>query len=360
MLGRLDRYVAGTVIGAWVAGLVFLVLLSALFDVLLNLFSYLDNAQQAGIGTLEFVVELGSYYAINVPFLFVTIGPFVTVIAGMFAVARLLGANEIVPMLFTGRGIVRVLTPLFAVGVLSAAGMVLCWQYVIPALSGTHDALRCTLEGRAATVDDLVVRLREDGQRVLFCDEYDHGRRRMSGVSVVDEGSSAQDAVVVHARHADWNPETGAWDLVDGERRTVRDVRNQAQLALPGLTPELLWRTSKEDKELAALSFAELADLRELRPARVDFQLAMQTHLTLPLANLILLVLALPFSISFERGRKLERVLFAVVVCGLYFVVDITCHNLARSAYLHPVFAAWLPPIFFGALGIVFFGSIRT
>ena len=82
---------------------------------------------------------------------------------------------------------------------------------------------------------------------------------------------------------------------------------------------------------------------------RRDFDLAFQSHFTFPLANLILLILALPFSLSFERGRRIERVVFAVAVCALYLVVDLTCQNLSRSGGLHPVFASWLPPIVFGA-----------
>ena len=108
------------------------------------------------------------------------------------------------------------------------------------------------------------------------------------------------------------------------------------------------------------MSYTELMDLHRLNPRRRDFVLALHAHITFPIANLILLMLALPFSVSFERGRKLERVLFAVLICAFYLMADLTCQNLGRTGYFHPVFAAWLPPITFGSLGLVFFGSIRT
>ncbi len=362
MAGRMDSYVGKAVYGAYFAGLVFLLMMTIVFDVLINLGRYLDNAQANGVGTFELVGNLIHFYTLNVPFMFVVIGPFVTVIAGMFAVSRLMGANEVVPMLFTGRSMVRVLRPLLFVGCISAGLMVVCWQYVIPQLTETHDQLRCGLEGQEAKIEDLVVRIRDDGSKTLFCDEYDHASRRVTGIAYVDEGSGRQDAILIRATHADWNPETEAWDLTEGTRSTSsrQEQHDQPTLQIPKLTPDLLWRTSKETKELVTMSYTELRDLQMLRPGRRDFVLAFQTHLTFPLANLILLMLALPFSVHFERGRKIERVLFAVLICAVYLIADLTCQNLSRSGYLHPIFAAWLPPIFFGSLGVVFFGSIRT
>jgi lipopolysaccharide export LptBFGC system permease protein LptF len=148
--------------------------------------------------------------------------------------------------------------------------------------------------------------------------------------------------------------------LVDGQRLGPRGISEARWLGMAGLTPELLWRTGKEAREAAGLSYSELLDLRSLRPGRRDFVLAFHSHLTFPIANLILLMLALPFAVHFDRSSRAERVLFAVAVCAAYLVADLTCQTLGRTGDLHPVFAAWLPTIVFGSLGVVFFGSVRT
>lgn len=360
MAGRLDRYVSKAVYGAYAAGLVFLIGLMALLDVLMNLAGYLDSAAERDVGVVSLFVLLAEFYVVNVPFLFVMIAPFVTVIAGMFAVARLMGANEVVPMIFTGRNMLRVLRPLLFVGAMSAGAMVACWQYVIPALTETHERLRSELQGDAITIEDLVVRLREGDERTMFADAYDPHAKRITRLQYINRGSTLADTMVTTARFADWNPESEVWDLTQGEEHGISTVRSVATLDVSLLTPELLSRTSKESKELVTLSYSELRDLQQLAPGRRDFVLAFQHHLTFPLANLILLMLALPFSVHFERGRKIERVLFAVLVCALYLLADLTCQNLSRSGYFHPIFAAWLPPIVFGSLGGVFLGSIKT
>ena len=88
--------------------------------------------------------------------------------------------------------------------------------------------------------------------------------------------------------------------------------------------------------------------------------IAFHYRLTWPLANLVLLLLALPFAVHFERGSKIGRVILAIAICGGYLVVDLTCQNLGRQEYLHPIVASWTPTILFGSLGMVMFGGMRT
>ena len=73
--GRLDRYVSKAVYGAYAAGLLFLLMLTIVFDVLFNLSRYVDTAQQNGVSTFDLVSRLAEFYVINVPFVFVVIGP---------------------------------------------------------------------------------------------------------------------------------------------------------------------------------------------------------------------------------------------------------------------------------------------
>ena len=151
----------------------------------------------------------------------------------------------------------------------------------------------------------------------------------------------------------------GDWRLERGRRITEDSSRRIEWLQAGEVTPDLLWRLGKEGRDTVALSYSELLDLRELRPGRRDLVLAFHSHLTFPLANLILLLLALPFAVQFERGGRTERVVFAILLCAAYLITDLTCQNLGRSL-VHPVLAAWLPTILFGSFGLAFFSGIRT
>ncbi len=360
-IGRMDGYVGRAVVGSYLAGLLFMTLLFVLIDVLLELGDYMDTAQVRGTGTLELLATMGHYYLLLLPIVFVTVAPFVSVIAGMFAISRLMAANEIVPMLFTGRSIVRVLAPILLMGGLSGLAMMGTWEFVLPSLTPPlNDALRA-LGGKEAdqSLDRLVVKSREGPGRTLFLQSYDPVQRRMEGVSLLDRGSSEYDTVLLGAPVATWDDARGDWRLEDGRQRTADRSLPREWLDMSGVTPELLERLGKEGRETIQLSYSELLDLRRLRPLRSDLVMAYHTHFTFPLANLVLLLLALPFAITFERGSRIGRVVFAIGLCGIYLVADLTCQTLGNSM-LHPVLAAWLPTIVFGSLGVATFSGVRT
>ena len=100
---RLDRYVGKTVLGAFLAAVAFFSLLVILTDMLGNMPRYVRNAERNDLTTMQLAALLLDYYVVMLPAFLISIVPFVTVIACMFALARLQNANEVVPMLFVGR-----------------------------------------------------------------------------------------------------------------------------------------------------------------------------------------------------------------------------------------------------------------
>jgi len=362
MTGKLDRYVGKTVLGSYGACLLFMVLLTILVDLLLNLDEYLEVAHEDQVGLFELLANLSNYYGIFAPFVFVTIAPFVTVISGMFAVSRLMGSNELAPMLFTGRSMLRILRPVLYSALFSAVAMAACWEFVVPALSESLNRNRHQLKGESsgALLERPILKRRsEDLRHTLFCRSYDHDQLLIEGIELLIEGALEADCQRIEAESAIWNPELSDWELTNGKRTAGTLVSPQDYLGFPGLSPDQLWRTGKEAKQSTELSYSDLLGLIELRPGRDIYVLGLHTHITFPLANFVLLLLALPFAVHFERGSRIERVVFAILICALYLVTDLTCQNLVSTG-LHPVLAAWLPTILFGSMGVVLFGSIRT
>lgn len=362
MLRRLDRYVAATVLGAYAASLLFLVFLMVMFETLRGIGSYLETANELGLSTMRLVLMIGEYHLLNLPFLFVSVAPFVTVIACMFAVARLMAQNEITPMLFTGRSIFRVLLPAVLLAVVSGCGMAAVWEYVNPRYVDARDSLRALLEtGRARdSVENIVLRIGSGKRGLLICTRYSRERQRMDEVKLFDPGTGPGDEIVVVAKAASWNPERTDWELTAGVEQAGDRRQPRTSLGVAEVTPELIWRAGKSAREADDLAYSELMDLRRLKPTRRDYALSYHRHFTFPLANLVLLLLALPFAVSFERGRRIERVIFAIAVCAAYLVADLTCQNAGFRGWLHPLVAAWAPTIVFGSLGAVFFSGMKT
>lgn len=369
MIGRLDRYVLKTALGSYIAGLVFIMGMFILLHLLTRIGEYTSKAADAGTGTGELLWLIIQHYAYFVPIVFVMVAPFVSVIAGMFAVARLMSDNEIAPMIFTGRSTVRCLAPILVLAALSGGAMVAAWEFVVPKCSEPLTITKGILRGKVDHKDprlllsNLLVKQRSDAVRIdLNIANYDHVGQRATGLKMLDESDGAEGAVVLDADAAVWVPAQNDWALEEGWRTSsaAGGARSRQQwLGLEGVTPELLFRIGKEDRETVELGYSELRDLLELRPSRVDFTIAFHAHLTDPLANIILLILALPFAVSFERGSKIWRVVYAIAICGGYLVFNLTCQNLGRSM-IDPVVATWTPPIVFGSFGVAFLGALRT
>lgn len=351
----LDRYVGRIVAGAFAACLLFFLFLSILIEALNSLAKHVDRAD---IGGWTLAVELVGYYASLLPVVFTTVTPFVTVIACMFAVARLQNANEIVAMLFTGRSIHRVLAPMLLCGVVAGAAMVACWQWVVPQVAQTIATTESRTRHGRAMQENVVYEARGETDLRLVAREYDPMQHTMYGVQMLVEGTLASETTLTTAVAATWDPGQKDWRLEGGRLETRSGYVPQDWLQRSDLAPEVLLRQGSEiDPDL--LSYTALLDLVERRPTRADVRMALHRHVTYPLANVLLLLLALPFAVRYERGSRVGRLLIAIGLCAAYTVFDITCQSLGQHG-LHPVVAAWSPTIVFGALGVVLFGSTRS
>jgi len=363
-MNRLDRYVARIGLGAFGACLLFFLFLMVVVDLLTNLPKYARIAEEKDLGGLEMAMQLGPFYLRQLPVLFTAVTPFATVIASMFTVARLHNANEIVPMLFVGRSIFTVLRPLLWIGVLAGVLMAACWQWVLPVVSPSLAQQEKFLEEGREEEKYLVHELHGDISQYFYVVRYEPKKQRITDLSLLVVGTLAKDTVGVRADHAVWDEQRGDWHL-EGGVRTVR-VDNQLidepveWLGRPDLAPAVLLLQSREDVSPETMSYTELVELSEARN-RADLRLALHRHITYPLANLLLLLLALPMAVRYERGSRIDRILAAIGLCGGYLLCDLTCQRLGqRGDLLHPVVAAWTPTILFGSLGFVLYGSTRT
>jgi len=364
VFGRMDRYVLAAVLEAYVAtGAAFFVI-AVLFDLLANVGKYARKAQETlGVGGLDLVWLLGEHYAYSVPVLFLTYAPYITVIACMFGVAKLTAANELVPMVFSGRSMFRVLRPAVLVAVGSGLGMSALWQWG-GTLADRYLQLHGVLDGERVddSAEHVLVRCGDGGHQVLHCARYWPRTRVMERVTLYDPGRDGSGPVIVRAKSAAWDEATASWVLTEGSRTAGDRVVPLSTLSLDGVEPEVVRRLGRgaEPEYVQMLSYQELAELRALRPGRHDLVIAQHLHFATPLSCLILVMLTLTLGVHFERGSKIGRVIVAIFVCAAFLVFDLACRNLGGRQFVHPVVAAWTPSIVFGALGVLSYSGIRT
>ena len=368
-LGRLDRYVARICAGSFLVCFCFIVGLFVLADVLQSADKFSPSIaqlpdEQRRYGFLLVV----AYYAAYLPFIYLMVAPFVTVTAGMFATSRLMGANEFVPMLFTGRRISRILVPVLVMGAINVVAMVALREFALPKLVQTKDRLESMVKRgvHEQALRSRIIRLPQ-GNR-LIVDRYFLQSDRIEGLNLrlrrPDGGS--EDSIRAKSALFVVESEVGpGWRLTEGVKLLGDTSEGQAIRFLPlaqveGFAPQYLRNKIREGKALHDLSYSEILGLVREDPSIHEYTVALHRHITFPFANLLLLLLALPFALRFERGSKIERVFFALVICAAYFIADLIFQSVGAQGSLHPVFAAWLPTLIFGSLGIVIFDSVRS
>ena len=360
----LDRYVWRIALGAFAAALLFFTFLTILVDLLNNVAKYTDKAAEQGLGGLDLIVMLGLYYLKLVPVVVTTVAPFATVIACMFAVARLQHANEMVPMLFVGRSMQRVLRPMLGLGVMAGLLMASSWQWIVPHVGADLAAVESFL--RDSNDVDLPVFERRDEGRYFHARKFHPATQELEGVVLLLRGALVADTVLVRAPSANWDDRTGDWRLVGGISKTntavegIGEERAIEWLGQPDLTPELLLKQGRNTRDLEKLSYSDLLELIAANKHRPELRLALHRHITWPLANVLLLLLVLPMAVHFERCSRVGRVLAAIGLCAGYFLLDLICQAFGQRNIFHPVVMAWTPPIVFGSLGVVLFGGLRT
>jgi len=369
--GRLDRYVGSLFLGGYATAFLLVVGLFLILSMASNLDDYLEPWPD---GSRVPTVILLRYYALTVPFVFLQLAPFVTLVAGMFTVTRLLRHQEAVASLAAGISAHRLLAPVFLGGFLVTAGMFGMREFMsAPLFKGAsvankRDALLFVLEEQSFERVYENLWLRDLEGSVVHLQEFrpatgDPPVAEARGIEATVNRSSewitiAADRAVYVQRdgHPDWMLEGGQRREIQGNQ-TVRDVTWLDEFPF---TPELALSFHRARERPHELSFEEARQLARRDPDSVVYQTLLQYHLTFPLANLVLLLVGLPMLMRYERGRGTEGLALGCLLCVFYFAADFVFRNLGFGGNLDPKLAAWLPVLFFGSLGLVLFDSMRT
>jgi lipopolysaccharide export system permease protein len=369
--GHLDRYVGSLFLGSYATALFLVVGLYRILDLASHIDDYLEVWED---GTRAPVVVLVRYYLLTVPFVFLQLAPFVTLVAGLFTVSRLLKHSEAVACLAAGVSAHRLLGPVFAGGLAASLGMFGLREVLsLPLLDGVsvankRDVLRAVLEEQTFDRAYENLWLRDLSGSVVLLREFHPfaGDPPVAEVRGLEATVNATSWVSIEADRAFYVERDGAvgWQLENGRHKEVvdGDQRQRGVAMLEGFefTPELALSFHRAREQPLELSFAEARELARRDPDSVVYQTLLQYYLTFPLANLVLLLVGLPLLMRHERGGGAEGLAAGCLLCVFYFAADFFFRNLGLGGNLDPRLASWLPILFFGSLGLVMFDSMRT
>jgi len=337
LFGSLDRYVARLFAMSYLSAFFLVVGVFLILDMATNLDEYLEP----GPGGETPVAMVVRYYAYQMPFLYLQVSPFVTLVAGLFVGVRMTKANEVVAALGAGVSGQRLFAPLLAGALLLALGMFSMREWATSSLGQRRDALHDRLaEGRESPVlEDFWVR--DAFGHALRVEEYHPGvEGGGKGEATILDLSSARllsddTSILLTADRATWSPEKQQWSLTGG-RLMEFGARKKRQSEVSGftdlgITPSdvaLAWKGREQPLEC---SFSECLRLLEREPRNARYRTLFHYHLSFPLAGIVLLAVGLPFVVGQERGRAHDRVAMGLVLCVFYFGLDFAARTLGMA-----------------------------
>jgi lipopolysaccharide export system permease protein len=167
------------------------------------------------------------------------------------------------------------------------------------------------------------------------------------------------------ARRAHWSAQ--GWELSDGAFREF-GPRGEVQTVPFVLTAldlqEDIDAFTKVQKQTTAMSYRELREYISRLEATgfqvKKYMVELYAKLSFPLVNLVMVLVAIPFSLHAPRGGRLFGVGLAIAIMAGYLVVHYVALAFARADLLPPLMAAWTANIIFLGLGTSLFLRART
>jgi len=365
--GRIDRYVLALFGASYATALLLVVGLYLIMDMASNLDDYLQKFPD---GTRPSALTIARYYSLHLPFLFLQVAPFVTLVAGLFTMSKLVRHAEVVAVLGAGVSAQRLLAPIVCTAALIGGCMFGLREFTSYELAGRRDALRFLLDKKDAHPVHANLFLRDGRGNVVKLTQYVPRPAGGGPPEVRDleehlvQGSTT---TTTTATRAVWD-ETATpprWRLEGGVRNVAVVGGEQRTATVDGLagfefTPRLAQSFQRAREKPDELSFSEARELGSRDPDNVAYRTLLQYHVTFPLGNLVLVLVGLPLLLRHDRGGGARTLASAFALCVGYFAADFVCRNLGLQGTLDAPIAAWLPVLVFGSLGIVLYDGMRS
>lgn len=369
MIKLLDRYLLKAFIINYVMSLLVLISLYIVLDLFVNLDEFLQDGQ----GVITVLVHIGDYYFYNLPLYFAQLSGVITLFAACGTLARMQRQNEVTAVLASGTSMFRLATPIVLAGLATNLLVLIDHEFVMPRVAHKIARERDDVEGRRL----YQVWCARDGEnRLLSAQQFAPAAGMIGGLIVLETAEASDEGkpleAVTTAYKATYRPERKGWELVDGKRincptsggvfDTTTTLDPEIVTFYPSeLTPDdLLLR--KKGEWLSFLSLSQLEQLKERGDAN-PVRVAKIRHgrFTMPISNVILLLLGLSFFMHRLPDSILTQGAKALGICGLAFVMTFVGQQLVGASDAIPLaLPHWLPVFLFGPLAVLLLDNVKT
>jgi len=355
----LDRYLLWQFLKSWVIALGSFIVVFVIIDFFEKIGGYIDRGTPAAV--------VARLYLYQIPYFAMVVMPVSMLLAALFSIGRISRDNELTAMLASGRPLLRVLLPVFVLGLFISWGSYHFNDVAVTRSNTLLEEWQAIDEGekrgkRAENKDRIkqVLKRGEDGTL------YWGGTYSVKGQSFTDLAAMRFDGPhlleLTAAEQGIWTGET--WMLKDGVRRSI--ARNDSTLSEgrhsrfesssltgPVLIPEDFQR---EEKKPEAMEYNELKRHieRASRSGENVERMLVDLHIktSYPMANFIIVILGAALSATRRRISLASGFGWTVGLAFIYILLLRLGLSLGHSQIFPPLLAAWVANILFLAVGL--------
>lgn len=351
----LDKYITRQFIMPFLTCLFIFYFLFIIGDIL----GHLDDFSEKQV---SFTV-LFQYYAAWIPIIFVRTCPIAIVLSTLFTLGILNKNNEITGMKASGISLFRIIFPfLFSSLILSFIVLIVNDYYVPKAEFTTTKTKEEKIEKKGVLSQKIIenVSLHGENNKIYIAQKYDVSKKILYMLTITQHDDLKRVRAEMRADKACWEDKTKQWrfyNLVtvhkdEKGRITKRPVlQKEVLLSIPE-KPEDFLRHQDESTFMSYLALKKhISRLRSAGSSTHQEQIDLYRKIAFPFANLIIVLVAIPFALNAPRSGALIGVVLGIGFCLLYYILEAVILAVGKEGFMPPLLAAWLANIGFGTAG---------
>ena len=336
----LDRYIAKAVISGC---------LMASF-VMLSIFAFVDFvAQLNSVGTGDYgALQAAVYVLLRLPQRLYELSPSILLLGGILSLGAMAANSELTVMRASGVSAMRITGSVLQTGFIIALMVAFLGEYLVPSATRTAKVYRAEAMEKKIIVGGTNDIWARDGNRYVNVKQMlpDH---KLQDIYVYELDDNRQLSAMIYAKYAQYKNDE--WLLEGVKRSDLTDsgvtTAFEKQLKLKRLILlELFTVLELESKDMSAgelLTYSKYLQQNKLDDS--EYRLAFWIKVFTPLTCLAMLMIAMPivFATTPRSGGVGQRILLAVIIGIIYFVINRSINHLGLALNIAPILSASIP-----------------
>ena len=318
----------------------------------------------------NFLFTVAIFYSARAPAILLLMLPYALLLSLIYTLGKLSRDREIVAMIQSGRGIIRIIAPLLTIGVwcsLFCLGLNYHWA---PTADGRQDEILDASRGLLITEAKHVLYFNSDTHRLWMVGAFPKNYEKGEPLLNVEVTTTRPDGSLVSrlsAKRARWNRSDNSWTFdapvichYPPGLPPAFEIPRPATLRQ--VWPETPWQLIKPGLAALHLGIPDLNGWLRSNAARhhsfpnkntaAPYLTQWHYRWALPFTCLVTVLLAAPLSIHFSRRTQGGNTFLAIVFSALMLLTTSIILNFGEAGFVPPALAAWLPNIIFSLIGL--------